>query len=75
MTDLQATNAYSVQQGISIDFIINYLRHDVDTSSEVIDSFLENVRSNGDGDDRSLWIALLFRQGIIYPPSVDGYIQ
>ena len=57
-----------VQQSISINLIINYLRHDVDTCSEVIDSFLSNVRSNGDEDDKSSWIALLFWQGIVYLP-------
>jgi hypothetical protein len=27
------------------------------------------VRSNGDGDDRSFWITLLVKQGVIYLPS------
>ena len=58
-----------VQQSISINLIIDYLRHDVDTCSEITNSFLENVRPNGNGHDRSSWISLLFQQGIIYPPS------
>jgi len=58
-----------VQQSIFINFIMNYLWLDVDACSEVTDNFLENVRSNGDGDDRSSCMTLLFRQGIIYPPS------
>jgi hypothetical protein len=58
-----------VQQSISINLIIDYLRHDVNTCSKVIDSFLEDVRSNGNGDDRSLRVTFLVKQGIIYPPS------
>jgi hypothetical protein len=35
---------------------------------------LEDMRSNGDGDDKSSWIALLFWQGIVYHLPIDGCI-
>ena len=44
-----------------MNFLINYLWQDVDTLSEVTDNFLENVRSNGNGDDKSPRVALLVR--------------
>jgi hypothetical protein len=36
-----------------MNFLVNYLRHNVDTCSQIADGYVEGVSSNTDGDDGS----------------------
>jgi hypothetical protein len=56
-----------VQQRLTMNFLIDYLRYNVDTCSQIIDGFVESVSSDADGDDRSSWISFLFWHVLFSP--------